>query len=180
MPEETNMSGPTSPEEFQKQMQDFLQKQFKTFGTPGFAGAEPADTFTQPEPEPTPAAGEPEPEPERGTGLLEFADNAIAQVESLASWAGVPLQEEEDQKKVHAPAEKLRTSVDTIKAWIKKARTIQTTVSRKMSGRNGCSPRRRQVMSTTLVCGLSWRRQQAHAEIRQPWSARLIRSQKPW
>ena len=47
------MSGPTSPEEFQKQMQDFLQKQFKTFGTPGFAGAEPTDTVTQPEPEPT-------------------------------------------------------------------------------------------------------------------------------
>ena len=46
------MSGPTSPEEFQKQMQEFLQKQFKTFGTPGFAGAEPSDTGTEPEPEP--------------------------------------------------------------------------------------------------------------------------------
>ena len=46
------MSGPTSPEEFQKQMQDLLQKQFKTFGTPGFAGAEPTGTVTQPEPEP--------------------------------------------------------------------------------------------------------------------------------
>ena len=48
------MSGPTSPDEFQKQMQDFLQKQFKTFGTPGFAGAEPTGTVTQPEPEPAP------------------------------------------------------------------------------------------------------------------------------
>ena len=46
------MSGPTSPDEFQKQMQDFLQKQFKTFGTPGFAGAEPPGTVTQAEPEP--------------------------------------------------------------------------------------------------------------------------------
>jgi ATP-dependent protease Clp ATPase subunit len=52
VPEETNMSGPTSPDEFQKQMQDFLQKQFKTFGTPGFAGAEPTGTVTQAEPEP--------------------------------------------------------------------------------------------------------------------------------
>eukprot|EP01045_Picozoa_sp_COSAG04_P017633 COSAG04_NODE_1572_length_6292_cov_6.243178_6_plen_509_part_00 len=80
----------------------------------------PADSAgAEPEPEPQPAGGEPEPEPEQhGTDLLDFADNAIAQVESLASWAGVPLQEEEDQEKVHAPAERLRTSVDTIKQWI--------------------------------------------------------------
>ena len=39
------MSGPTSPDEFQKQMQDFLQKQFKTVGTPGFAGAEPTGLY---------------------------------------------------------------------------------------------------------------------------------------
>jgi endopeptidase Clp ATP-binding regulatory subunit ClpX len=52
VPEETNMSGPTSPDEFQKQMQDFLQKQFKTFGTPGFAGADPSGTSPEPAPEP--------------------------------------------------------------------------------------------------------------------------------
>ncbi|HIM23110.1 MAG TPA: AAA family ATPase, partial [Verrucomicrobia bacterium] len=46
------MSGPTSPEEFQKQMQEFLQKQFKTFGTPGFAGADPSGTAAEPDPEP--------------------------------------------------------------------------------------------------------------------------------
>jgi len=46
------MSGPTSPEEFQKQMQEFLQKQFKGFGTPGFAGAAPSGTDTESEPEP--------------------------------------------------------------------------------------------------------------------------------
>ncbi len=50
------MSGPTSPDEFQKQMQDLLQKQFKTFGTPGFAGAEPTGTVTQAEPEPAPTS----------------------------------------------------------------------------------------------------------------------------
>ena len=64
---------------------------------------------------------EPEPQPHRGTALLDFADNAITQVEGLATWAGVPLQEEEDGEDVHAPQERLRTSVDTIKAWIKKA-----------------------------------------------------------
>ena len=46
------MSGPTSPEEFQKQMQEFLQKQFKTFGTPGFAGSSPSESVTDSEPEP--------------------------------------------------------------------------------------------------------------------------------
>ena len=44
------MSGPTSPEEFQKQMQEFLQKQFKGFGAPGFAGAAPSGTDNEPEP----------------------------------------------------------------------------------------------------------------------------------
>ena len=38
------MNGPTSPEEFQKQMQDFLQKQFKGFDTKGFTGAPPSGT----------------------------------------------------------------------------------------------------------------------------------------
>ena len=38
------MNGPTSPEEFQKQMQDFLQKQFKGFDTKGFTGAQPSGT----------------------------------------------------------------------------------------------------------------------------------------
>eukprot|EP01045_Picozoa_sp_COSAG04_P016995 COSAG04_NODE_1469_length_6591_cov_5.515404_1_plen_1253_part_00 len=78
----------------------------------------------EPEPEPEPAgdAPEPEPEPQHGTGLLDFADNAITQVEGLATWAGVPLQEEEeDGEDVHAPHQRLRTSVDTIKAWITKA-----------------------------------------------------------
>ena len=46
------MSGPTSPEEFQKQMQDFLQKQFKTFGAPDFAGTPPSGTVTESDPEP--------------------------------------------------------------------------------------------------------------------------------
>ena len=45
------MSGPTSPEEFQKQMQDFLQKQFKSFGSPGFAGSQPSDTDEETKPE---------------------------------------------------------------------------------------------------------------------------------
>eukprot|EP01045_Picozoa_sp_COSAG04_P010789 COSAG04_NODE_670_length_11367_cov_62.932109_6_plen_1225_part_00 len=78
----------------------------------------------EPEPEPEPAGDEPEPEPEphHGTALMDFADNAITQVEGLATWAGVPLQEEEeDGEDVHAPQERLRTSVDTIKAWIAKA-----------------------------------------------------------
>ena len=38
------MNGPTSPEEFQKQMQDFLQKQFKGFDTKGFTGPQPSGT----------------------------------------------------------------------------------------------------------------------------------------
>ena len=45
------MSGPTSPEEFQKQMQDFLQKQFKSFGSPGFAGSQPSGTDEETKPE---------------------------------------------------------------------------------------------------------------------------------
>eukprot|EP01047_Picozoa_sp_COSAG01_P033389 COSAG01_NODE_2454_length_7673_cov_68.907314_2_plen_1063_part_00 len=71
----------------------------------------------EPEPEPEPAR---EPEPEQGTDLLEFADNAIAQLESLATWAGMPLQEEEEREDVKK-AERLRTSVDTIKQWINAA-----------------------------------------------------------
>ncbi len=46
------MSSPTSPEEFQKQMQEFLQKQFKSFGTPGFDRAASPGTNTPQEPEP--------------------------------------------------------------------------------------------------------------------------------
>ena len=38
------MNGPTSPEEFQKQMQDFLQKQFKAFDGKGFPGSQPSGT----------------------------------------------------------------------------------------------------------------------------------------
>eukprot|EP01045_Picozoa_sp_COSAG04_P019068 COSAG04_NODE_1818_length_5501_cov_101.025361_2_plen_1027_part_00 len=58
----------------------------------------------EPEPEPDTGGAGPEPEPEaeaepeleHGTALLDFADNAITQVEGLATWAGVPLQEEEE------------------------------------------------------------------------------------
>ena len=38
------MNGPTSPEEFQKQMQDFLQKQFKGFDNKGFTGPQSSGT----------------------------------------------------------------------------------------------------------------------------------------
>ena len=81
----------------------------------------PVDSGSEPEPEPAPAGGVPEPAPGHGTDLLEFADNAITQVENLATWAGVPLQEEEEEEHVHQPAERLRASVDTIKQWIEKA-----------------------------------------------------------
>ena len=93
--------------------------QIETIGQ-GQPEPEPDAGGAEPEPEPEPV-GEPEPEP--GTNLLDFADNAITQVEGLATWAGVPLQEEEEQdgEDVHVPQERLRTSVDRIKAWIKRA-----------------------------------------------------------
>jgi len=73
---------------------------------------------------------EPEPEPDGSEAiasdskvqLLDFADNAIAQMESVAEWAGVPLAPPEEDGEVDPPtAETLRASVDQIKAWIDEA-----------------------------------------------------------
>jgi len=77
---------------------------------------------SEPEPDLEPEAdGSDEANASKEQGLLEFADNAIAQLESAAELAGVQLSQFEDEGEDPPTVETMRASVDQIKDWINEA-----------------------------------------------------------